>query len=98
MNKSILWIVGVAVVAGGAWAVVGRKGEDEGEVEYRYEAVQKGELSRSISATGQMEALTAVDVKSKAGGKVVKLVVDEGKFVKKGDLIALIDPEDTKAS
>lgn len=78
--------------------MLSRKGEDEGEVEYRYEAVQKGELSRSISATGQLEALTAVDVKSKAGGKVVKLVVDEGKFVKKGDLIALIDPEDTQAS
>ncbi|MES1227305.1 MAG: HlyD family efflux transporter periplasmic adaptor subunit, partial [Armatimonadota bacterium] len=39
-----------------------------------------------------------VDIKSKAGGKVVKLVVDEGSYVKKGDLIAEIDPSDTQAS
>src|SRR6185503_5648340 len=78
--------------------MVFRSGASEaGEIEYRYAAVEKGELVRSISATGQVVALTAVDVKSKAGGRIVRLAVDEGTPVKRGDLIAEIDPSDTEA-
>ena len=69
----------------------------EPEIEYRYAGAVKKTLRRSITATGQVVALTTVDVKSKAGGKVVKLAVDEGAVVKKGDLIALIDPADTQS-
>jgi len=97
MMKS--WIVGgiVAIVGIAAYNVM-KKGNAEAEIEYRYEPVSRGELLRSTSATGVLVALTTVDVKSKAGGNVVKLAVDEGSVVKKGDLIALIDPADTQAA
>ncbi len=72
-------------------------GKKDPEIEYRYATVSTKTLRRSITATGQVVALTTVDVKSKAGGKIVKLAVDEGKIVKKGDLIALIDPSDTQS-
>lgn len=93
------WIVGGVVVVVGIVAFnVLKKGNVEAEVEYRYEPLARGELMRSTSATGVLVALTTVDVKSKAGGKVVKLAVEEGSVVKKGDLIALIDPSDTQAA
>lgn len=76
----------------------GLMAKKDAEIEFRYAKVEKGTLIRSISATGQVVALTSVDVKSKAGGKVVKLAVDEGSVVKKGDLIAYIDPVDTQAA
>lgn len=98
MKKSVFWVIGVLVIAAGAYALLGRGGDEKGEIEYRYEKVEKGELVRSISATGVLVAYTQVDVKSKAGGKVVRLAVDEGTFVRRGDLIALIDPEDTRAT
>jgi HlyD family secretion protein len=99
MKSKIVLIIGVLLVGLATWAFVFRKGDSEtGDVEYRYAAVQKGELVQSISATGQLVALTTVDVKSKAGGKVVRLAVDEGTPVKKGDLIAVIDPSDTEAT
>jgi HlyD family secretion protein len=72
-------------------------GKDAAEVEFRYAKVEKGEIIRSISANGVMVALTTVDVKSQAGGKVMKLLVDEGATVKKGDVVAQIDPTDTRA-
>jgi HlyD family secretion protein len=96
--KKIAWLVGAAVIVGGGfYAAFKGSGESTPEIEYRYEEVQKGELVRSISATGLIVALTSVDVKCKAGGNVVKLVVDEGSIVKKGDLIAVVDPADTQS-
>lgn len=99
MKGKRVWIVAaIAAVGGVAWWTLFRGKEEAAEVEYRYEKVEKGELVRSISATGQLVALTTVDVKSKAGGKVVKLLVEEGSVVKKGQTIALIDPADTEAT
>lgn len=89
-------LIGVVALVGGGYYFFGR-GDDAPEVEYRYAKVEKGELVQSITATGQLVALTQVDVKSKAGGKVMKLAVEEGSRVKMGDLIATIDPTDTQA-
>lgn len=98
MKKGWIWIGGIALVAVGGLFYF-KKGDDgANDIEFRYSKVEKGELVKSISATGTLVALTTVDVKSKAGGKVVRLVVDEGSIVKKGDLIALIDPADTRAT
>ncbi len=98
MKSKIAIIVVVLILAIGGWAFMSRKDDSAAEIEYRYAAVEKGEIVRSISATGQVVATTTVDVKSKAGGRIVKLAVDEGTIVKKGDLIATIDPSDTQAT
>jgi len=98
MKIKIALVIGIIVLFLGGWAFESRGSDKTAEIEFRYAPVAKGELVRSISATGQVMALTAVDVKSKAGGNVVKLAVDEGSIVKKGDLIAIIDPADTKAA
>ncbi len=97
MKLKIALIIGILILILGGWAYESRGTDKTTEIEYRYATVAKGEIVRSISATGQVVALTAVDVKSKAGGNVVKLAVEEGSIVKKGDLIAVIDPSDTKA-
>ncbi len=98
MTKAV-WIIGALALAGGGyWFFFKGRDTGEGDIEYRYSKVEKGEIVRSISATGSLVANTRVDIKSKAGGKVVRLAVDEGSVVKKGDLIAEIDPADTQAS
>jgi HlyD family secretion protein len=97
MKGKLALVIGIAVLAIGGYAYMQRNAEPAPEIEFRYSPVAKGELVRSISATGQVVALTKVDVKSKAGGKVVQLAVDEGSVVHRGDLIATIDPEDTRA-
>ena len=98
MKFKIALVIAILVLVIGGWALKSRGEEKPSEVEFRYSPVATGELVKSISATGQVVALTAVDVKSKAGGNVVKLAVEEGTVVKKGDLIAVIDPADTKAA
>lgn len=92
------WLVGggIALLAVAAvWAVT-RGTRGGAEIEYRYAPVEKGDLLLSTSSTGVLVPLTRVDVKSKAGGKIVALAVEEGTVVKAGDVIANIDPEDTR--
>lgn len=96
MNK--LWVyISLAIVALVAIWYFFLKGNGNGAaVEYRFAPVRKGELVRSINGSGLIVANTKVDVKSKAGGRVVELFVDEGSEVRKGDIIARIDPSDTQ--
>lgn len=100
MNKRTGWIVGsVVVVASVGWMISKNAANSgSGEVQYRYQKVSEGELIRSITATGQLIPLTSVDIRSKAGGRVDKILVEEGDRVTKGQLLAEIDPSDTKAT
>jgi HlyD family secretion protein len=97
MKKPIIWTIGILAVAVAGWAFMFRGKDAAGEIEFRYAEVEEGTLIRSIEAVGQLVAKTTVDVKSKAGGRIVQLAVEEGSIVKKGDLIAIIDPADTQA-
>lgn len=94
------WIYGGAalVVAFVLYRLMFAGTQGGAEVEFRYEPVQVGELVLSTSSVGTLVPLTTVDVRSRAGGEVVQLVVDEGSRVRAGDLIALIDPRDNQAS
>lgn len=98
MKKRIIWIICLIIACLGIYAFVVRGKKAEPDIQYQYDTVQKGSIVQSISATGILQAKTAVDVKSKAGGEVVMLAVDVGSVVKKGDLIAKIDPKDTQAT
>jgi HlyD family secretion protein len=63
--------------------------------ELRTETVKTGNVVATVSATGVLQPLTTVEVKSNVGGEIVELTVDEGDVVKAGQLIARIDPSDS---
>lgn len=97
--KNKPWIIGgVAVLAIGGWFGYKSFNKPKSLVEYRYQPVSEGELILSTSATGVLVPLTTVDIKSKAGGTVETLLVEEGTEVKAGQVIALIDPRDTQST
>jgi HlyD family secretion protein len=53
--------------------------------------VEKGDLAKSVVATGKVTPIIKVEVKSKASGIVKKLLVDYGDRVKQGQLLAQLD-------
>ncbi len=55
--------------------------------------VERGDLAKSVVATGKIEPITKVEVKSKASGIVEKLFVEYGDHVKKGQLLAELDKQ-----
>lgn len=66
-----------------------------GQVHYRTDTAAQGDVTDTVEATGVVQPLTMVDLKSRAGGRLIKLAVDVGTRVKPGTLIARIDPSDT---
>ena len=60
-------------------------------------AVERGDLARSVVATGKIEPLAKVDVKSKASGIVEKIFADYGDRVKQGQVLVELDKEQLRA-
>lgn len=59
--------------------------------------VERGDLAKSVVATGKIQAITQVEVKSKASGIVKKLLVDYGDQVKQGQVLVELDKEEIQA-
>jgi HlyD family secretion protein len=59
--------------------------------------VEKGDLAKSVVATGKVTPITKVEIKSKASGIVKKLFVDYGDRVKQGQLLAQLDKVEIEA-
>ncbi len=60
-------------------------------------SVEQHDLAKSVVATGKVEPITKVEVKSKASGIVKKLLVEYGDRVKKGQLLAQLDKIEIEA-
>jgi len=91
MSKWIWIVVVVAVAAAGWWYFSGSAVDSSGDPLVRTAVVTRGTLTVSITATGKIDPLESVEVKSKASGEIVQLPIEEGDVVKKGDLIARLD-------
>jgi len=61
-------------------------------------AAERGDLAKVVVATGKIQPLSKVEVKSKASGIVKKLYVDYGDHVKSGQLLAELDKIQLEAS
>ncbi|HEY4217906.1 MAG TPA: efflux RND transporter periplasmic adaptor subunit [Gemmatimonadaceae bacterium] len=58
--------------------------------------VGRGAVNVRVSATGVVEPINPVDVKSKASGMVIQLPIEVGSTVKRAQLLAQVDPRDVK--
>jgi HlyD family secretion protein len=59
---------------------------------YRFAAIERGNLQSTVSATGTLNAVTTVSVGTQVSGQVSQLLADFNDHVKKGQLLARIDP------
>lgn len=93
MNKK-LWIAGgvaaVVLLGGLGWWQFGREAE---QPVFRSVKLENGSLVAAVSATGTLNPVTSVQVGSQVSGQIKEIFVDYNSAVKKGDLIARIDPE-----
>jgi HlyD family secretion protein len=63
----------------------------------RLAAVEKGDIVRSVVATGRVEPITKVEIKSKANGIIKELKVQIGDIVQPGQVLAELDKENLAA-
>jgi len=86
------WVILVLVVAIGGGALYLWSGNGDNKITYRTEKVDRGDITVSISATGNLYAVTTVQVGSQVSGTIAKLYTDFNSVVKEGDLLAQLDP------
>ena len=82
----------LALVALAVGLVSGCKSNTPTTFKYETAAVSRADLSAYITATGTLNAVVSVDVGSQISGKVIALYADFNSPVKKGQLVAEIDP------
>jgi HlyD family secretion protein len=95
-----LWIwlgAGLAVVALGAGIGLFRLARNPSIDPNKIAKVTRGDVAQSVIATGQIQPITKVEVKSKASGIVQKLYVDINDRVKKGAELAQLDQQEIEA-
>jgi HlyD family secretion protein len=93
MTKRTRFAVGAIVVAAGALGLwIYRNAEAHEAPSYRFAAVTRGNLESTVSATGSLSAVTTVQVGTQVSGQVSQIFVDFNDRVKKGQLLARIDP------
>src|SRR6201987_5779014 len=91
MKVKVRWliVVGVLLVAG-LFVAFGLNRNTQ--VQYFTAKVEQGEIDDVVEATGTINAVITVQVGSQVSGTIEKLNVDFNSRVRKGDVVALIDP------
>jgi HlyD family secretion protein len=92
----LLGVAVVAILGAGAWYWTSRKA-DGAESAYRTATVERGDIRVAISATGTLSAISTVTVGSQISGQVTDVLVDYNSEVKKGEVLARIDPSTYEA-
>ncbi len=90
-KKAFIAVVVIALLAA-AGAVVQRNAFAKEAPEYRFARVERGNVQSTVSATGTLDALTTVTVGTQVSGQVADIYADFNDRVKKGQLLARIDP------
>jgi HlyD family secretion protein len=72
-------------------------GDESSTPQYMTARIEKGNLRNTVSATGSLQAVTTVQVGSQASGTISALFADFNSVVKKGQVVAQLDPSVAKA-
>ena len=90
-RRIILASIAALVLVGGGYGVFAALRPNHDIDPSKLAEVERGDLARVVVATGKIQPLSKVEVKSKASGLVKKLFVDYGDRVKQGDVLAELD-------
>ncbi len=97
-SKRTMWLLiagGVVVIAAVAFLALGSSSE---KIVYRFDKVDRGDVEVTITATGTLSADTTVQVGSQVSGTIAKLYADFNTVVRRGQLLAQLDPTSLQAS
>jgi HlyD family secretion protein len=87
----------VLLVVAGIWGFTALTGASTTIDPAKIAVVERGTMRRSVVATGKVEPITKVEIKSKANGIIEKLYVDVDQLVQPGQVLAELDRENLTA-
>ncbi len=92
-KRKFPWALVVAVVAAGALAAWFFYPRAPDKPKITTAAVDRGDITVRVTATGTLSALVTVQVGSQVSGRIQAMLVDFNDTVKKGQIIARLDPQ-----
>src|SRR4051812_44025796 len=97
LNKKKHFIIGGGAIVAVALAAFYFWGGQSSAPQYLTAKVERGNLRNTVTATGTLQAVTTVQVGSQASGTISALYADYNSVVKKGQVVAQLDPAVSKA-
>lgn len=95
MRKYLIYGIALLAIFGIGYKMLNRSA---GGTVYKTQKIENGDIMESITASGTINPLSTVSVGSQASGRIAEIYVDYNSVVKKGQLLALIDQENAKAT
>lgn len=95
MKKYLIYIIALLAIVGISYKLLNRS---TGGTVYKTQKIENGDIMESITASGTINPLSTISVGSQASGRIAEIYVDYNSVVKKGQLLALIDQENAKAT
>ncbi len=95
MKKYLIYGIALLAIIGISYKLLNRTA---GGTTYKTQKIENGDIMESITASGTINPLSTVSVGSQASGRIAEIYVDYNSEVKKGQLLALIDQENAKAT
>jgi HlyD family secretion protein len=93
-----IWLISILVVLAGAIFGVKAALRPNNQIDpSKLATIERGDIARSVVATGKIEPLAKVEVKSKASGIVKQVFVHYSDWVKKGQVLVELDKEELQA-
>ncbi len=94
MKKAVRWVLLALALAGVAFGIWRWQASHAApEVTYRSAPVEKRKIVARVTASGTLQATVTVQVGAQVSGRIAKLGADFNSTVKKGEVIAKIDPQ-----
>jgi HlyD family secretion protein len=98
-RRSRIWLIaGASVLALGGAVAFRINQKKNAATEVRLEPVSRRDLVSSVTASGKIEAKTAVDISADITGRIIDIAVREGDLVKRGQFLLQIDPAQYQAA
>lgn len=96
MSKKLLFSCSLAVLA--VVSCLGVSSCKKEGASYQTERIAQGDIVQKITASGIINPISTVDIGTQVSGIIAEIYVDYNSEVKKGDLLALIDPQTFEAT
>ena len=96
-RKKLVWVVLVVVAVIGAAGLFYFNANQSAKKRFEEVRTSRGTISSSVSTTGAVEPQTRVKIQSSVGGRIEEILVDEGRLVKKGAVLAMLSSTERAA-
>src|SRR5919106_5765961 len=91
-------VIGVLALAGGGGIAYSMNKKKNAGAEVRLEPVSRRDLVSAVTASGKIEPQTSVDISADITGRIIRIAVQEGDRVTKGQFLVQIDPAQYQAA